>query len=201
MSLDGVVKYYAGRNNSKVKWGISADIFCFTGAADATYTIGRSGLKRSQAGVLGNVQVFGGHIVTGSFPFGIGQKDIPVRLSRGGYIARLKWISKKYVVLWDEDDKRGWLVNGTSTLLHLLRASLEHDLTDNFKSVFQFEPAKMQEASALHTAGSAIEVLINPSNKNLAIYTEKRGHIRVEDRIEQFYDILEKMIDHQASIA
>jgi nucleoside phosphorylase len=195
------VKYYAGRNNFQVEWSISADTYCFTGAADAAYTIGRSGLNRSQAGALGNVQVFGGHIVAGSFPFGIGQKDIPVRLSRGGYIARLKWMSKKYVVLWDEHEKRGWLVNGTSTLLHLLRASLEYDLTDNFKSVLQFEPGEMQEASALHTAGSAIEVLINPTNMNLAIYPEKTGYIRVEDRIEQFYDILEKIIDHQTIVA
>lgn len=113
----------------------------------------------------------------------------------------LQWISKKFVVLWDEEDKRGWLVNGASALLHLLRASLEHNSTDKFKSVFLFKREEMQEASKPHKADSAIDVLLNPTNKGLKIYPEKKDYLRLEDRIEHFYDILEKIIDHQVGVA
>jgi hypothetical protein len=116
-------------------------------------------------------------------------------------VPKLQWISKKFVVLWDEDDKRGWLVNGTSALLHLLRASLEHNSTDKFKSAFLFKREEFQEASKPHKADSAIDVLLNPTNKGLRIYPEKKDYLRFEDRVEHFYDTLEKIIDHQVGVA
>lgn len=51
--------------------------------------------------------------------FEIGFKDTPIHVSRHGDIPRLKWLSTKLVLLWDDRDKRGWLINGTSALLHL----------------------------------------------------------------------------------
>jgi hypothetical protein len=117
-------------------------------------------------------------------------------------VPKLKWISKKFVVLWDEEDKRGWLVNGTTALLHLLRASLEHNRTDKFKSAFLFKSEEMKEASIQYTADSAIDVLLNPKNMKLEIYPEKgEMYLRLEDQVEHFYNILEKIIDHQADIA
>lgn len=102
---------------------------------------------------------------------------------------KLKWISKKFVVLWDEEDKRGWLINGTSALLHLLRASLEHDSIDKFNSEFLFKPEQMQEPSEPHEPDSAIEVLLNPINKKLKIYPEREDFLRLEDRVGHFYNI------------
>jgi hypothetical protein len=132
----------------------------------------------------------------------MGHREKPVHVSRDGYVPKLKWISKKFVVLWDEEDKRGWLVNGTSALLHLLRASLEHNRTDKFKSAFLFKSEEMKEASIPYTADSAIDVLLNPKNMKLEIYPEKgEMYLRLEDRVEHFYNILEKIIDHQADIA
>jgi hypothetical protein len=105
------------------------------------------------------------------------------------------------VVLWDEDTKCGWLVNGTSALLHLLRASLEFSGSDKFKSAFLFKREDLREASEPGTADSAIEVLLNPINKALKMYPEKDGFLRFEDQVEQLYDALDKMIDHQISLA
>ena len=114
---------------------------------------------------------------------------------------KLKWISKKFIVLWDESDKRGWLINGTSGLLHIVRASLEHDSTDKFKSEFMFKKEDMQEPSEPHQADSAVEILLNSKNKELKIYPEKGDFIRFEDRVDHFYNILEKIIDHQVKVA
>ncbi|KAB8074405.1 hypothetical protein BDV29DRAFT_173691 [Aspergillus leporis] len=56
-----------------------------------------------------------------------GKKDISICITRDSYRAKLEWISKKHVVLWDVKHDRGWLVNGASALLHLVRAYLEYD--------------------------------------------------------------------------
>lgn len=104
-------------------------------------------------------------------------------------------------MLWDEEDKRGWLVNGISALLHLLRASLEHKGTDKFKSAFLYRRGEFQKASEQHRANSAIEALLNSENKSLKIYPEKNDYIRFEDQVDHFYDILEKIIDHQVDVA
>ncbi len=122
-------------------------------------------------------------------------------MTRNGYIPRLKWISTKLVVLWDEADKRGWLINGTSALLHVVRASLDHDSRDKFKSAFVFKSEDLQESPTPFTADSATDVLINPDNMKLKLYPEKEGYLTLESRIDHFYNILEKLIDHQADIA
>ena len=178
------------------------NLYCFAGAADAKYNIEKSGLREPPAGsVLEKITISGGQFITGGASFCLGNRDTPVHISRNGYVPKLKWISKKFVVLWDEEDKRGWLVNGTSALLHLLRASLEHDSSDKFNSEFLFRPEQMQEPSEPHVHDSAIKVLLSPINKKLKIYPEKEDFLRLEDRVEHFYNILEKIIDHQINAA
>ncbi|KAF5623614.1 nucleoside phosphorylase [Fusarium sp. NRRL 25303] len=61
-----------------------------------------------------------GPMITGGHSFELGIKDTLVHVARNGYIPRLKRISPKFVLLWDEADKRGWLTNGTSALSHIM---------------------------------------------------------------------------------
>jgi hypothetical protein len=125
-------------------------------------------------------------------------------------------------MLWDESEKRGWLVNGTSALLHLTRASLEADgnPNDKFKSVFLFDSKSIKEAETGCTSTSAVKVLLNRENMRLAIYPrkdelysemttkhsqaetfdseivfkEKKSFVRFQDRVEHIYHILEQLI-------
>ncbi|KAN0073022.1 hypothetical protein V8E54_009136 [Elaphomyces granulatus] len=183
-----------------VGWCSEAEYYA--GAADATYTVETSRLPKPHEGcVLENVYIHAGSIIRGDTRFALGHKDRSVHISRqNDYISKLIWISEKFVVLWDEEDKRGWLINGTSTLLHLLRASLESDIAGRFKSVMLFEPKQIEETSEAHTADFAISVLLNPNNRNLKIYPTRNGYLRLEDRVEHIYDILEKVIDHQVNV-
>ncbi|KAH8812428.1 hypothetical protein F5884DRAFT_309735 [Xylogone sp. PMI_703] len=182
--------------------GWCSEVKYCAGAVDANYAIKPSRLPRSYVGCsLDDVLIHKGQIITGGFPFAIGHKDVPVHITRNGYIPKLKWIHTKFVVFWDEEDKRGWLVNGTSALLHLLRASLEYDSTDEFSFEFCFKREDMQEAPEMHKAYSAVKVLQNKQNLKLKIYPEKEDFLHLEGRVEELYDTLEKTIDHQVSIA
>ncbi|KAE8384658.1 hypothetical protein BDV23DRAFT_188989 [Aspergillus alliaceus] len=170
---------------------------------DAKYDIRRSRLPRTGADcLLQKTSVSGGQMITGGLPFSIGYKDSPYHVSRSGYIRKLKWISKKFIVLWDEESKQGWLVNGTSAPLHLVRASLAHDSNDKFASEFLFRNEDMQEATQhSYKYDSAISVLLSRVNWELKIYLEKHGYVLFEDRVEHQFNILEQIIDHQVSVA
>ena len=72
---------------------------------------------------------------------------------------------------------RRWLVNGTSALLHLLRAALESNRTDKFKSKFLFKQERIKESSTLYTAGAAMEFFLNDANMKLES-TQRRRDVR-----------------------
>lgn len=85
--------------------------------------------------------------------------------------------------------------------MHIVRASLAHDSSDKFQSAFLFKSEDLQESSRPFTADSAIDVLINSKNLGLRLYPEKDGYLLLESRIDHFYNVLEKLIDHQTDIA
>lgn len=101
------------------------------------------------------------------------------------------------MVLWDEEDKRGWLVNGTSALLHLVRSSLDNDSKGECNSKFLFNAKLLKEAKETNKPNSSIKVLQEDENRSLKIYKESDHFIRFEDRIEEFFDILERLIDYE----
>ncbi|PLN78353.1 hypothetical protein BDW42DRAFT_187471 [Aspergillus taichungensis] len=170
------------------------------GTSDIGYQITSSRLPKPRDNcILDQTSVSSRQMIIGRVPFVVGYKDTPFHISRGGYIRKLKWIFKKSVVFWDEGEKRGWLVNGTSALLHLVRASLVHDSNDGFSSEFLFRWEDLQKAPApfSNKPHAAISVLLNHTNRSLKIYPEKDDFIRFEDRVEHFLNILEQIIDHQ----
>lgn len=137
-----------------------------------------------------------GHIITGDTAFSIGLKDIHVR--RNCYVAKMRWISQMFLVLWDVQAKRGWLVNGASALLHLVRASLKQDKRNKFCSRLMLSLDQIEEATDPYQHDSALEVLLNQRNLKLKVYEEKGSFIYFEDRVDDFYDLLEKIIDYQS---
>lgn len=113
-------------------------------------------------------------------------------------------------------------MKGSSALLHLLRASLEHSLHDKFSSQFMFDPENggLEEPSRRFRSESALEVLLNTRNRKLRLYPlEEKSrdetvvqpdgrretltktvttYTTVEDRVVEIYESLEKIIDHEA---
>lgn len=136
---------------------------------------------------------------------------------------QIKYAYNNSVVLYDVDDKRAWLVNGASALLHLVRASLVHDSKDKFKSAFLFQFDESRESITTHQPDSSIDVLIDRHNMVLELYHDKdelwieealneKGeiqkvskkkitHVLFQDRVEQKYHILEQILEYQAKAA
>jgi len=200
-----------------------ADSWIISGDACANYDIRSSRLQTAgREFALERISFSVGQIVTGGCQFSIGRKDAPVNISKQdyGYVAKLQWTEQRWVAFWDEEDKCGWLVKGTSALLHLLRASLEHCRKDKFSSEFLFDNTAFQEPSVRFRNDSAIEALINKRNRELRLYklegksfdetvewpdgrketvTKTRtSYTTVEDRVMELFENLEKLIDHEA---
>ncbi|KAI1430607.1 hypothetical protein GGR50DRAFT_182798 [Xylaria sp. CBS 124048] len=206
--------------------GWCANVKNNTGASNANYSIEWSGLDLPQAGLaFDKISISGGMFVTGAASVVLGKKHKAVKLrSRDDYIMRLKWISKKFVLLYDVRDRRGWLVDGLSAILHLVRASLRHDLEDPFKSVFIYNPQALKEAS-FQCLGkdSAIKILTDPENLALPLYakptntkeetvvnetgastsvlSKTKSYYCFKDRVESICEVLEKIIAHHADVA
>jgi hypothetical protein len=154
----------------------------------------------------------------------IGKRDKAVHIHcRDDYIMRLKWIAKKFVVFYDLRDRRAWLVDGASALLHIVRASLRHEQNDLFKSLFLFDKDSVQEPAVPFTGKhAAVQFLTNKVNMSLPLYakpteakveettTEAGARARIlsstrknyslKDRIESVYEMLEQIMSHQADV-
>lgn len=133
----------------------------------------------------------------GSATISIGLNKPRVRDARRHYIQKLKWIKKQFVLLWDQESKRGWLVNGTTALLHLVRASLEMDNSGSFAASTAFDPGKMTYPSP-YLPSSAAWVLGNGENGKLPIYDDDEDPVLFHEHVTRFYEILEKAFDYHA---
>ncbi|KAK3346389.1 hypothetical protein B0T25DRAFT_460196 [Lasiosphaeria hispida] len=172
------------------------------GAPDMNYAVRPSQLKGpGKDFALEKISFSVGELVTGGCQFSIGRKDSPIRITRAGYIAKLRWIRQKYFTLWDVEENRGWLVDGISALLHLLRTSLEFSRTDKFSPEFLFDRTKFEESTSPLRPDAALEVLMNRTNRALDLYPKDEKtetERRLQDRAEELYEVLEKLIDHKA---
>ncbi|KAJ9286134.1 hypothetical protein DTO021C3_6212 [Paecilomyces variotii] len=181
--------------------GWCPEMVFYGGAADANYGISDSQLPRlpprCELRILKDASLSSDYTITGTKGYILGRKD--VRLRRNGYVSKMKWVAEKYINVWDVGEERGWLLNGASGLLHLVRASLERDRSDSaLRSVLLLKEGSLTEASKAHHPAAALHILLNPKNVDLSIYCVD-AHVKFKDRVEDFYDQLEKMYDYQVS--
>ncbi|KAK3991528.1 hypothetical protein QBC44DRAFT_236762 [Cladorrhinum sp. PSN332] len=191
--------------------GWCADSVSIAGSKTAQYNIKDTGLPVPGAEHrLDKFEISGGQFVTGTAVFAIANREKPAHINRSRfYEDKLQFISEERVVFWDEESKRGWLVNGASALLHLLRDSLEFTKS-KFPSTFALDPTSLGSGDTpldqkAHDA--ALRVLENTEFRNLPLFATGQGGTSqsntketylLEHRVEFLCNILEKMIDHQA---
>jgi hypothetical protein len=125
--------------------------------------------------------------LTGGLEFRVGVRDQSVKIVRIGYRHRLEWISEKSFVFWDEDEKRGWLINGCSALLHLVRASFVTKRRGKLASTCLLDHTKLEVGTDVHGVESAVDVLLNKRNRSMVVYADEEDEDKDED--EQIGDL------------
>jgi len=172
------------------------------------------------------VSISGGKFITAGMTAAIGKKDKGILIkARDGYLRQLMWVASKFVLLFDVNDRRAWLVDGASALLHLVRSSIKHlQEHKEFGGFCLFKWDHLQEspeqASGKQAAVSVLtnednmhqklfkgsveewkEESVDASGKSTIVTKSKTTFVRFSDKVEQIFHVLEEIIDHQAAAA
>lgn len=207
--------------------GLFVFIINIIGAPNASYPITHCGLQRTNSGcVLEKVTISGGKFITAGVTAAIGKRDKGILIkARDSYLLKLMWAANQHILLVDINDRRAWLVDGASALLHLVRSSIKYlQEHDEFGGLCHFTWDSFQEA-AQQASGkqAAVSVLTNEDNMQQKMFKRsveewqeesidasgkltrvtKKNHtfFHFSDKVEQIFHALEEIVDHQAAAA
>jgi hypothetical protein len=129
------------------------------------------------------VSISAGKIVSVGASVAIGKKDKPARAAKKtDYHKQIEWAEERFIVLYDCKDRRAWLIDGLSALLHLVRAHLAHRRKVGREVLFSERDIK--EPHIPHVGKTAANaVLRNRANMDLKIY-EKWNRLVEETSIK-----------------
>jgi hypothetical protein len=179
----------------------------------------------NQSCALEKVTISGGQFINAGISCVLGLKDKPVHINYGDdYYGVLQNVADRYFVFYDPDDRQAWLLDGASTVLHLLRASIQHCQNDKRLRQLLCYPdnTELEDVGKGPTIGSsaeaAWEVLSNQDNisiplrlKSISAWDEttirrgekidqaskeKKTYLTVGDRIEQICYVLCQIAAH-----
>ncbi|KAJ6001660.1 hypothetical protein N7522_006887 [Penicillium canescens] len=188
------------------------------GSSDAKYPIDRSECGKTHPSMLfDRFSITAGQYINIGASFSVGNKDKPLRLvSASSYDQQVLRMSEKFVLFYDVVDRRAWLVNGATALLHLVIASLKYEQSTPIGQKFLSKVEDLRKVGPQHRADSAIHTLIDEKNMYLPILPGKKRRVKefenegdagkdkieesnipFRDRVEQVIDYLEKAFIYQ----
>ncbi|KAG9230363.1 hypothetical protein BJ875DRAFT_158352 [Amylocarpus encephaloides] len=173
-------------------WTSSTDIY--TGTENVKYEkIDWAGSSFASAGLaFEKCSVVAGNFINGGASFMKGNQDIPIHLShtRAPYFLKIHHAGNINVVLYDVKDRRGWMVDGASALLHLTRTQLSSSPYSESQSL---RLEDFQHANPSDGSSAAKVALLNPKNRSLLLSDEWT----YQDLVESTFHILEQIQDNQ----
>ena len=195
--------------------GWCGDIKDYLGHPKANPMITSSGLPPAPSSiVIDRLYLEGGSQVIGGVSVSIGKKDKPIYLQRmKSYSGLLDWVSLQPIMFYDVGDRRAWLGDGASALLHLVRASIDRDRDEPaYRSKWRFDGKLEGDASGGNdTTMSAIDILGNFNNLNRELYLDdvrpnESGHLveayyRFRDRVQEILYDIQILVDYQGQVA
>ncbi|KLJ10556.1 hypothetical protein EMPG_14063 [Blastomyces silverae] len=200
------------RRRHIIGWCAEAIDFC--GHAMANQNISASGLQKPPASiVIDRLYIEAGSHVVGGLHTSINKKDQPFWLEReSDYPSLLKWVSLQPIVFYDVSDRRAWLVDGVSALLHLVRVSLYLDENDPESPYdWVFDASQLKDTWDGCTARlAALKTLKSWDNLNLNVYvkecTGRDGKLVIkystlEERVKKILHSMEILVDRQVKVA
>ncbi|KAM0253285.1 hypothetical protein ACHAQJ_007381 [Trichoderma viride] len=195
------------------------------GSPNANYDIKWSGLGQPKQRIVLEGPKFSigvGNYIRAHFGFKRGKKDRSVCIfMKGSYKSLVDHIGKHHILLYDVTERRGWLSDGHSALLHLIRASLRRD-QQNYPDGHHMNRTKLlnEAPPSNHGARAARIVLEDSDNSNTILYidtidirdeevrkiidgktirekieTENRKYYRLRNKVEEIALLLEVAID------
>lgn len=174
------------------------------GAAGANYKIGWSGLPLAGNDVsLGPVTTsfgLGGFVkVSSNFTRGNRERSTSSYTgdhsnSPGDYTRSLvRHIGQQHFLLWDVDEKRGWLTDGSRAHLHLVRASLWEDHREKPNGYYIDRIKRLNELALLKD--NAAEVLLDAENLDTEAEPRDPAYSSLKTRMQEIGCLMEKAID------
>ncbi|KAG5762801.1 hypothetical protein H9Q72_009105 [Fusarium xylarioides] len=198
-----------------VGWCTKATDLCGTGHPTANHDIKPGGLPKISASiVIDKLYIEGGSPVTAGLMLDINKKAQPFWLQREmDYPSLLNWVKLQPVVFYDVEERRAWLVDGASALLHLVRISLHLDINDPESAYdWVYDPSKLKDHwPGVGSRQAALQTLKNWENRALNVYIVDKQmdpngvpvakYSTFEERVKRILHSIEKLIDRQAQAA
>lgn len=187
----------------------------FIGSSSTNHSIRPAGLPRSPSSLkIDKLYIEGGATVIGGFMMDINKKEQPFWLQREkDYPDLLNWVKLRPVVFYDVEERRAWLVDGASALLHLVRMSLHQD-TNDIESAYDwvYDSSKLKDNwPGLGSRQAAVNTLKNWDNRALGLHiigkhADANGvlvpeYSTFEDRVKRIIHSIEILIDQQEKAA
>lgn len=185
------------------------------GAPDGEYSrITSSDLDPPPQGwALDRVQINAGLYVTIAGGFVRGKPQKPIHSKEEEYSNRLLELRETRFIFCDVETHKCWLVNGLSTLLHLVRSHLAHAENDKLQQkILMMKASDFKARGGRSGLEAAFETLTCNENRALKLH-HKGGPSRIgktEKTIDDFYclddlirsilNILEQIVDHQVDV-
>ncbi|CVL04069.1 uncharacterized protein FMAN_14837 [Fusarium mangiferae] len=181
----------------------------------ANHEIKPGGLPKTSASiVVDKLYIEGGSPVTVGFMLDVNKKEKPFWLQREkDYPSLLNWVKLQPVVFYDVEERRAWLVDGASALLHLVRISLHIDINDPESAYdWVYDPSKLRDHwPGVGSRQAALQTLKSWENRELNVYIVDKHvgpngvpvtkYSTFEERVKSILHSIEVLVDRQAQTA
>ncbi|KAI1395068.1 hypothetical protein F4819DRAFT_501317 [Hypoxylon fuscum] len=224
IQLEGPIPYSDWRHLMDARHivGWCTKVTSYVGLSNASFLITKSNLGGPGVGfAFEKVTIGGGRYIPASTTIAIGNREKPPRSKTGDtYFGQLRMLASKFIVLYDVDEHRAWLVDGASALLHLLRMSLLIDERNGLKLLNthlniqdEARPTEKSRSLAVLQNNMNLKLLENPqdscqetkitlkSGKEERTITHKKTWVLLKDRVNEIYSTLEEIINYQSDVS
>jgi hypothetical protein len=185
-----------------------------TGHPQTALNISGSGTKSSPAYIaIDRIYLEGGLYAIGGVNACLNQKEQPIVFGEIRDDSEVfDWIAEQFITFYDVTDRRAWLVDGASALLHLVRISLQLDenkLEPTYHWVFSKDELK-EDWTNFGGHAAAIRTLKEWENRALNVYIKNQTisdgrrintYSTFGDRVNKVLHSLELVIEYQIRIA
>ncbi|KAI1292467.1 hypothetical protein F5Y03DRAFT_21669 [Xylaria venustula] len=197
--------------NSRHVIGWCTEVEGFAGTIDANLNIRPTDLQQPPTEwALKEIQVGGGQYINVLATFAVrkDQKSLQIERDRSDYCGNIEWIAKRYVILHDTEasERRAWLIDGASALLHLVFTSLWKNQHGVLGDSYTFNFQQLKEFFSSRQAGMKTSLSVLMNAKFLGTRLRARDPMSpsdwylLRDRVDEVFDLLAQMIDHQEDI-